>query len=391
MLQTGSTEGKPLHIVQALAALSIGGSELVSVELAEYARAQGHRVTVLADDGPLGERVRSCGAQLLDWPIGRKRISTLACISKLRNWLQRQRPDIVHVHSRLPAWICHHAIRKLPEQQRPVLITSMHGHYSVNRYSAIMTRGDRVIAVSNHVREYTLGHYPQLDPAKLVTVHGGVSLDVFPHGHRPGQAWLAQTCQQFPELEGKRLLCLPGRLTRYKGHSGFLDLVARVRSSHDEVHGLIVGKARPGSHYRRQLEAKASKLGISDHITFAGARTDMRDWLALSEIVFSLCSDPPEAFGRTVPEALHLGTPVIGWDHGGVSEVLAGMFPQGAVTPGNHESLLQKTLAFLDAPLQVAASSAFGLEQSMAATMAVYRDALRASQGGRSPVYLRSR
>ncbi len=82
---------------------------------------------------------------------------------------------------------------------------------------------------------------------------------------------------------------------------------------------------------------------------------DMRDWMAASEIVYSLCADPPEAFGRTVPEALHLGVPVIGWDHGGVQETLAAMFPQGAVTPGDRVELLERSRDFLrTAPAGVA-------------------------------------
>jgi len=102
----------------------------------------------------------------------------------------------------------------------------------------------------------------------------------------------------------------------------------------------------------------------------------MRNWLAASRIVFSLCSDPPEAFGRTVPESLHLGTPVIGWDHGGVQEVLAKVFTRGAVTPGNHGQLLDRTREFLRQPPGVARSGAFGLEESMNKTMDVYNQAL---------------
>jgi glycosyltransferase involved in cell wall biosynthesis len=35
--------------------------------------------------------------------------------------------------------------------------------------------------------------------------------------------------------------------------------------------------------------------------------------------------------GRTVLEALAVGRPVVGWDHGGVGELLRQLFPQGAV------------------------------------------------------------
>ncbi len=102
----------------------------------------------------------------------------------------------------------------------------------------------------------------------------------------------------------------------------------------------------------------------------------MRDWLSASDIVFSLCSDPPEAFGRTVPEALHLGVPVIGWDHGGVQEVLAEVFPAGSVPPGDHAQLLKRSRDFLRQCPEVARNAAFGLQESMQKTMAVYHQAL---------------
>ena len=131
-----------MHIVQALVSLNLGGSELVATELSEFAVSQGHQVTVIAADGPLGDRIRACSAEHLDWPIGKKRLATLRLISRLSEWLNQQRPDILHVHSRLPAWICHLAIRRLDAAVRPVFITSMHGHYSVSRYSAVMAGGD---------------------------------------------------------------------------------------------------------------------------------------------------------------------------------------------------------------------------------------------------------
>lgn len=365
-----------MHIVQALVSLNLGGSELVATELSEFAAGEGHRVTVIAADGPLGERIRACGAELLDWPIGKKRLGTLRYISRLREWLKREKPDVLHVHSRLPAWICHLAMRGMEPGDRPAYITSMHGHYSVSRYSAVMAGGDRVIAVSEHIRDYTLHNYPAADPSKVVTVHGGVSNRAFPYGYRPGEAWREQVGREFPGLSDKRWICLPGRLSRYKGHADFIELVAGLVPDVPDIHGVIVGTARPGSRYRDELEGLAERYGVLDRITFTGARQDIRDWMASSEIVFSLCSDPPEAFGRTVPEALHLGVPVIGWNHGGVSETLAVLFPQGAISPGDRAELLRLSRAFLDRRPVVPENPAFGLRASMEETMGVYRSAI---------------
>ncbi len=365
-----------MHIVQALVSLNLGGSELVATELSEYAAAHGHRVVVIAADGPLGNRVRACGAEHLAWPIGKKRLSTLRYISRLSEWLDRERPEILHVHSRLPAWICVLAMRRLPPVARPIFITSMHGHYSVSRYSAVMASGDRVIAVSDHIRQYTLHNYPATDPGRVVTVLGGVSHQIFPYSYRPEPGWYERTYGEFPELANRRLLCLPGRLSRYKGHPDFIELTAALLPEFPDLHGIIVGTAKPGSRYRDELEGLAESYGVLDRITFTGARMDIRDWLAASEIVFSLCSDPPEAFGRTIPESLHLGIPVIGWNHGGVQEVLAKVFPGGAVTPGNHPQLQERARKFLRQPPSVVRSDAFGLQESMHKTLTVYNQAM---------------
>lgn len=365
-----------MHIVQALVSLNLGGSELVAVELSEFAVAAGHRVTVIAAEGPLGERLRSCGAGHLNWSIGKKRLRTLRYISQLREWLAQEQPDIVHAHSRLPAWICHLAIRKLDPASRPVFITSMHGHYSVSRYSAIMASGERVIAVSERIRDYTLHNYPGIDPDRVETVYGGISRQDFPYGYTPSDSWYEQTWHDFPELKNRRLICLPGRLSRYKGHADFIELVSLLLAEVPDIHGIIVGKARPGSRYRDELEGLAERYGVLDRITFTGARTDMRDWLSASEIVYSLCADPPEAFGRTIPEALHLGVPAIGWDHGGVQETLAALFPAGAIVPGNHQQLLERSLDFLVNRPLVPPGKAFGLRESMQKTMDVYQTVL---------------
>jgi glycosyltransferase involved in cell wall biosynthesis len=365
-----------MHIVQVLVSLNLGGSELVAVELSEFATSSGHRVTVIAADGPLGDRLRSSGATHLDWPVGKKRLGTLRYISRLSDWLARQQPDVIHVHSRLPAWICLLALRRLDPKQRPALVTSMPGHYAVSRYSAVMASGDRVIAVSDHIHDYSLHNYSGTDPDRMITVHGGISHEAFPFAYQPGAAWWEQTYREFPELAGRRLLCLPGRLSRYKGHGEFIELISGLLPDQPDLHGIIVGKAKPGSRYRDELEGLAERYGVLEHLTFTGARTDMRDWMAASEIVYSLCSDPPEAFGRTVPEALHLGVPVIGWDHGGVQETLAVLFPQGAVVPGDTIELLQRSRAFLAQRPSVQPNPAFGLNESMQKTMRVYQSVL---------------
>lgn len=366
-----------MHVVQALVSLNIGGSELVATELSEYLIGKGNTVTIIAADGPLGTRARASGADHLDWPIGKKRLSTLAYIKRLSEWLADARPDVVHVHSRLPAWICWRAINRLAAQQRPVLVTTMHGHYSVSRYSSVMARGRKTIAVSEHIRRYTLKNYPSATPADIVTIHGGASRELFPYGYQHPPGWRESVEQEFPELKSKRWLLLPGRITRWKGHVAFMHLVKDLVEDFPDIQGVFVGGGKPGSRYQLELETLADKTGIGDRITFTGSRLDMRDWMAAAEIVFNLSNDPPEAFGRTVLEALCLGRPMIAWNHGGAAEILAIMFPQGAVSLLDYPQLEVRTREFLAAQPKVLESSAFSLETSMASHLALYKNLLK--------------
>jgi len=233
-----------------------------------------------------------------------------------------------------------------------------------------------VIAVSNHIRNYTLKNYLPPKSPGLTTIYGGTSRDDFPFGYQPSDGWRKKTLTEFPQLKNKRILLLPGRLSRYKGHATFIELLAILRSEFDDIHGVILGRAKPGSRYINELEGLAERHELGDRLTFCGVRTDMRDWMTASSLVFNLCSDPPEAFGRIVPEALSLGVPVIAWDHGGVQEVMHEMFPVGAVEPDNLAALIQKTRDFLQQAPKVDKSDAFSLQNSMDQTMSLYRTAL---------------
>lgn len=362
-----------MHVVQALAALNVGGSELVATELAEYLVSNGHHVTVIAADGPIGARVRASGAQHLDWPIGKKRFSSLPYITRMARWFAAEQPDVVHVHSRFPAWLCWKALQRIPARQRPAFLTTMHGHYSVSWYSSVMARGARTIAVSEHIRDYTLRNYPAARHGDIVTIHGGINRSDFSYGYQPTPGWRAGVDAQFPALANKRWLMLPGRVTRWKGHVDFMHVVAALKDDYPGLHGVIVGGCRTGSRYQAELEALAARTGIGGRITFTGDRLDIRDWISSAEIVFNLSNDPPEAFGRTVLEALALGRPLIAWNHGGAAEILQQMFPDGAVRPLDYRALHALTRQFLQHPPTVNPSEAFSLEASMQKHLSVYQ------------------
>jgi glycosyltransferase involved in cell wall biosynthesis len=237
-----------------------------------------------------------------------------------------------------------------------------------------MMRGERVIAVSEAIHQYILANYPKTECARIRLIPRGVDQAEFPHGYQPPSAWLNAWNEKFPQLTGKRVLTLPGRLTRLKGHDDFIDLIGHMKSRGLPVHGLIVGGESPKRKgYARYLREKVAKNHLQDAITFTGQRADLREVMAVSDIVFSLSSQP-ESFGRTTLEALSLGVPVIGYDHGGVREILESMFPRGLVMLNDQCALVEKVVELLSEHIVVEPAGHFLLSAMLDRTMAVYRE-----------------
>ena len=122
----------------------------------------------------------------------------------------------------------------------------------------------------------------------------------------------------------------------------FIEIIHTLINEGQNVHGIIVGSAHPKKlKYAVELKGIINTLGLEDDITMTGYRADLKEIMSISSIVFSLSTEP-EAFGRTTIEALSLGTPVIGYNHGGVKEQLEQLFPDGAIPLGQLDVVIEK-------------------------------------------------
>lgn len=364
-----------LTVAQVLPALESGGVERGTLEIGKHLVEQGHRSFVISAGGRLVDQLLREGSEHVSLDIGRKSLLTLRLVAKLRRFLTENKVDILHARSRMPAWICYLAWKGMDPQTRPRFITTVHGLYSVNAYSAVMLKGETVIAVSEAARDYILKNYPAAEPQRIMLIPRGVDPAEFPYGYHPSEEWLQAWQASYPMLAGKKLLVLPGRITRLKGHHDFVELVAALRARELDVHGLIVGGEDPNRRaYAAEVRKAVHDRGLEDAITFTGNRGDIREILAVSDLVLSL-SNKPESFGRTVLEALSLGVPAVGYDHGGVREILRTLFPAGAVETGNVAQLIETAANLLRNPTPVNPGNPYTLKNMLDSTLALYEQA----------------
>jgi glycosyltransferase involved in cell wall biosynthesis len=339
----GDSIKQPLTVAQLLPALNDGGVERGTLEIADALVRHGHRSLVISAGGFNAAPLQAGGSTHISWPLGRKSPLTLRWVHRLRRLLVRERVDILHARSRLPAWIAWLAWRGMPAATRPHFVTTVHGLYSAGIYSAVMARGERVITVSNYARDYLVSTCPATDPDRITVIPRGVDPGQYHNRYRPRQDWLEAWYREHPQTADCYLVTLPGRITRSKGVLDFIEVIQGLRASGVPVHGLIAG-ARPTGRHRHlgvEIRSRINAAGLERHVTLTGYREDLRDILALSAAVVSL-SLHPEAFGRVVHEALALGRPVAGYAHGGVGEQLAAQFPAGCIPVGNRAMLVKR-------------------------------------------------
>ncbi|MEY3172821.1 MAG: hypothetical protein RLZZ436_734 [Planctomycetota bacterium] len=336
-----------LTILQLIPALDSGGAERCVVDVSQALVRAGHRSIVASAGGRFAERITADGGEHWRLATGRKSPLVLNVIPPLRRLLLREQVDVVDVHSRLPAWILRLVLSTLRPQHRPAMVTTVHGLNSPGVYSRMMLRGDAVVAVSESVRRHLRRMAPGIDQRHVRVIPRGVDAAEFPRGWQPMAVWRDSFERQFPEVCGRQLLTLAGRLVRTKGHADLLRLTAALLRQGRRVQALIVGDTAGRRDYLTELQRLAEVLGIAGHVTFTGHRSDIRDIYAASAVVLTL-SHKPESFGLSAAEALSLAVPVAGYAHGGTAELLEVCFPEGAVEPGDEAGLEAVVRRLLD-------------------------------------------
>jgi glycosyltransferase involved in cell wall biosynthesis len=358
-----------LTVVQLLPALHAGGVERSTLEIAEALVAAGHASHVVSAGGRLVPTLEAGGSTHHALPIGAKSLATPFKAFALRRLLRELKPDIVHARSRLPAWVALGALRGLSPQPR--FITTVHGLNSPGRYSGVMARGEAVICVSDTVRDYVQTHWPEASP-RLVVIQRGVDPAAFPRHPRPDPAARAAVLAELALPGDARLLLMPGRGTRLKGHADAIALLADLRAQGVPAALWLLGTDEPGREaYLAELRSLAAARGVESALRVSPPRSEVVRAYAGSDLVLQL-SRKPEAFGRTVIEALSVGVPVLGWNHGGVGEQLAALQPDGAVPLGDAAALLRRARALLEAPPAAPAHIPYTLAAMQQATLETY-------------------
>ncbi len=360
-----------LTVMQLVPELKVGGVERGTIEFALYLRQQGHVPIVVSANGPLVAQLNTAQIQHIDLPVGKKSLQAYKLIKSLRRLFIEHQVDVVHARSRLPAWLAYLALQRIKPEVRPKFVTTLHGLHSISRYSSIMARGDAVIAVSNAAKDYLQKHFARYLRSSPVLIYRGVD-EQFKYGHQVDPKWQAQFWQKTARDKGGKTVLMPGRLTTVKGVEHLIPWLASTSHSCK----LLLTADKGESNYSQKVQLMLVQHDLADRVIWLGIERQMADLYAAVDLVVSV-NNKPESFGRTVLEALTVGTPVVAFDQGGVAEILAAIFPQGRVTAGDELELADRIDAFLTAPPAVPEHAQFSNQSMFKSTLAVYHQLLQ--------------
>jgi glycosyltransferase involved in cell wall biosynthesis len=188
---------------------------------------------------------------------------------------------------------------------------------------------DQVVAISEYVAERFRTGIGGRD-VPVTVIDNPVDLDRF----RVERRGSASSPSSGP------LLVMVGQISSWKGHDTAIRALHGVRRHHPHARLLIVGEVKfaeaatrlDNRGYLAGLHRLVEKLGLGEAVEFAGEREDVPEIMASADAV--LVPSVEEPFGRTVAEAMAVGTPVVATTVGGPAELIDDGITGLLVPPG---------------------------------------------------------
>ena len=376
-------EARAPVVLQVLPSLNGGGVERGTVDVAIALADAGWGSIVASEGGPMAREFIRRGALHIELPLATKNpFKMRANIARIAAIIREHNVDIVHARSRAPAWSAEAAARR----EGAHFVTTFHGTYSSGfslkrYYNAVMARGERVIAISDFIAKHMIEVY-KVDPARIRTIHRGVDVQRF-NPDNVTQNRVVELASRWQLPDDRKIILFPGRFSDWKGHELVIEGLARL--GRRDVLCVMVGADTGSEDYLRRLSDLATRRGVMDVLRFVDYCRDMPAAYMLSDVVLS-AAVKPEAFGRTLAEALAMGRPVAGPAHGGALEIVDDGVTGWLFRPGNSERMaaaLHAALA-LDAAARLRLAETamrrmrerFTVERMCADTLKVYAEVL---------------
>ncbi len=320
-----------------------GGEIALARLLGSLDRTRFRPLVLLAEDGPLVERLREMNVETHVLPLsgairnvrkdtlglgaalrGVAVVPFLAYVVRVARFARRHRVAVIHTNSlksdlygalagrlaRIP--VVWHVRDHIDPSYLPTPAVHL-----FRRLARVLP--SYVVTNSESTRERLF--LSDTRPSAIVPSGLDLRQSVIPDGL--GRQEMLNTGTQGPHTwEGPVRIGIVGRLAEWKGQHVFLEAAERLRADGLDIRCLIIGSAMFGEgDYEARLRRMAEAELLRPVTEFLGFRKDVASLLGEIDILVH-ASTSPEPFGQVVIEGMAEGLPVIGTDGGGVREII---------------------------------------------------------------------
>lgn len=302
-------------VLQVLPELETGGVEVGTIEVASELKEHGIENFVASQGGRMVYNLERLKIKHLTLPLKSKNPFTMwKNARKLEAFIRENGINIVHARSRAPAWSVYWAAKRAGVK----FMTTFHGTYGLGpwgikkAYNKIMTYGERIIAISNHIKNHMLQNY-KVDEGKIRLIHRCADIERFSPEAVTTERMINKI-KEYRIAEDKPVLLLPGRITRWKGQHLLIEALSKMKNTN--YYCIIAGDSQGRQKYMDYLEKLVKKYHLEGKVGFFGRYSDVPALMMVSNVILSTAIEP-EAFGRIAIEGQAMGKVVVASDIGG--------------------------------------------------------------------------
>ena len=310
---------------------------------------------ILPNDGVLVEALRQVGAQVsvLDYPIlRRKYFNPKGIVDYIRSYnfyakqiaLYAQEHSIDMVHNNTAA-----VLEGIYLKRKLKLPLIWHVHEIIVKPKAIsdfinMLMGryaDKIVtvsqAVANHIKQS-----PFIKDSQVKVIYNGVDNTVY----YPMDA--SSIRKKFDIAQDALVIGMIGRVNAIKGQNDFIEAVEPLLGKNEQAVAFLAGGVFPGEEWRlEELDKRIASSSVVSQIH----RIDYYD--KTSELynmfdIFVLPSIKPDSLPTVVLEAMACSKPVVGYNNGGIAEMVVDEKSGHLVKPNSPQELSNAISLLLD-------------------------------------------
>lgn len=273
--------------------------------------------------GALGARVDAATARVYQMRMAGD--LDLGVIFRLNTIIRRERPDLVHLHSRRGADLLGGIAAGLSGV--PAVLTrrvdNLEPGFLVGPKYRLFRR---VIAISEGIRQVLLDQGVPAD--KVICVRSAVDADLY--ARRCERAWFLH---EFGLQADARVIAVVAQLIPRKGHRFALEAMVQLAVQFPELHLLLLGKGPLEAEIRSRIRS----LGLEKRVTLAGFRDDLSKILPCLELLVHPALI--EGLGVALLQAASAGIPIVASNTGGIPEAVRDGANGLLVPPGESAAL----------------------------------------------------